>query len=91
MARLPRTPIVVDQGTIMAISATQDSFVSRAKFEYKYCLWPRQCYNTKRFIWFRLAVRGRAVWTGPGEPVVEDRWFHRNEGLMIMIKKVSEQ
>jgi len=67
-----------------------DSWTDRARFEYKYCLWPRRCHNTKKPIWFTLAVRGRAIWTGPGESVVEDRWFHRDEGLVIMIKRVSE-
>ena len=67
------------------------TFNERAQFEYKYCLWPRRCYESKRPIWFTLSVRARAVWTGPGEPVIEDRWYHRDEGLMIMIKKVSEQ
>lgn len=69
----------------------QDPFEYRARYEYKYCLWPRRCYQSSRPIWFTLAVRGRAVWTGPGEPAIEDRWYHRDEGLMIMIKKVSKQ
>lgn len=67
-----------------------DPFEQRARFEYRYCLWPRKCYQSGRPIWLKLAIRARAVWTGPGEPVTEDRWFHMNEGLMIMIKKVSE-
>lgn len=65
-------------------------FYDRARFEYKYSLWPRRCHNTKRWLWFTLAMRGRAVWHGPGEPAVEDRWYHRNEALVIMLKKVSE-
>lgn len=68
-----------------------NAWYDRAHFSYKYSLWPRRCYNTRRWLWFTLAVRARAVWTGPGEPMVEDRWFHRNEGLLIMIKKVNEQ
>lgn len=68
-----------------------DYWTERARFEYKYCLWPRRCYKSKRLIWFTLAMRGRAVWTGPGEPAIEDRWYHRDEGLMIIIRKVSDE
>jgi hypothetical protein len=32
-------------------------------------------------------VRAEAVWTGPGEPVTERRWLHRDEGLILMLKK----
>jgi hypothetical protein len=67
-----------------------DGFMHRAKFEYKYTLWPRRCRNTKRRLWLEVAVRGRAIWTGPGEPVVEDRWYDSNEALIMMIKKVSK-
>ena len=63
--------------------------LERAKFDYKYSLIPRRCYSTRRWIW-GLAMRGRSIWTGPGEPVIDDRWFHLDEGLIIMIKKVSE-
>lgn len=65
-------------------------FNERAKFEYRYCIWPRRCYNTGRWLWLETAMRGRAVWTGPGEPVIDDRWYDSNEALIMMIKKVSE-
>ncbi len=73
----------------VATCLTDVVFLERARFEYQYCLWPRRCYNTGRGLWLTTAVRGRAIWTGPGEPVVEDRWYHRDEGLFMMIKKVS--
>lgn len=66
-----------------------DPFMDRACFEYKYTLWPRRCYNTGRRLWLTTAMRGRAMWTGPGEPVFEDRWYDSNEALIMMIKKVS--
>ena len=67
-----------------------DGFMYRASFEYKYSFWPRRCYNTGRWLWMETAMRGRAVWTGPGEPVFDDRWYDSNEALIMMIKKVSE-
>jgi len=71
------------------MSVDYDGFMNRARFEYRYCLWPRRCYNTKRWIWLETTMRGRAIWTDPGEPVVEDRWYHRHEALIMMIKGVQ--
>ena len=67
-----------------------DHWQDRAKFEYKFSFWPRRCYKTGRLVWLETAMRGRAMWTGPGEPVIEDRWYDSNEALIMMIKKVSE-
>ena len=68
----------------------QDAWLDRATYKYKYCFWPRRCYKTGRWLWLETAVRGRAIWTGPGEPAIDDRWFDSNEALIMMIKKVSE-
>ena len=67
-----------------------DPFDDRAKFEYLYCFWPRRCYRTGRWLWMETVMRGRAIWTGPGEPAIEDRWYDSNEALIMMIRKVSE-
>jgi hypothetical protein len=64
---------------------SDDYFNSRADFYYKYSLIPRRCYNTNRWIW-GVAVRGRRVITGPGDPVIEDRWYHRHEAIIMMLK-----
>lgn len=61
-----------------------------ASFEYKFSLWPRRCYNTGRWLWLETAMRGRRILTGPGEPIVQDRWYDSNEALIMLIKKVSE-
>lgn len=68
---------------------TQDPFNNRASFTYAYSIWPRRCYNTQRWIW-GIGMRGRTMWAGPGEPVVEDRWYHKHEAVIMMLKKVSE-
>jgi hypothetical protein len=65
---------------------TYDPFDDRATFEYVYCVWPRRCYTTGQWLFMELAMRGRRVITGPGEPVIEDRWFHRNEAIIKMLK-----
>ena len=65
-------------------------FNERVRFEYKYCLWPRRCFNTGRWLWLETAMRGRRILTGQGEPIVEDRWYDSNEALIMLIKKVSK-
>jgi hypothetical protein len=78
------------EGTLeraMRILADHDDFERRAfLFEYRWSLWPRRCYRTGRRIWGR-AVCVEAVWTGPGEPITERRWLHRDEGLLLMLKR----
>jgi len=62
-----------------------DYFNDRATFQYCTSVLPRRCYNTGRLVW-GVAVRGRRVITGPGEPVIEDRWYHRHEAVLMMLK-----
>lgn len=64
-----------------------DFFYERATLEYRWCLWPRKCYRSKRWLFCELAVRGRAIYTGPGEPVIEDRWFSTTEALILCLTK----
>ncbi len=67
-------------------------FNDGATFEYRYCFWPRRCYNTGRWLWLETAMHGRREYWGPaGEaPLVEHRWYDSNEALIMIIKKVSE-
>jgi hypothetical protein len=64
-----------------------DAFYDRATFEYMWCIWPRKCYNSGKWIIADIAVRGRRVITGPGDPVIEDRWYCQDEALMMFLKK----
>ena len=65
-----------------------DPFNDRAYFTYVFCAWPRKCYNTGRWIFMTTAMRGRRIITGPGEDVIEDRWYHRDEAIIMMIKGI---
>ena len=67
----------------MSESDMYDGFWSRVIFTYHWSFWPRRCYTTGQWLFCTIAMRGRAIWTGPGDPIVEDRWYHRNEGLML--------
>ena len=64
-----------------------DHFDDWAVFEYKYSIIPRKCYITNQWIW-GLSMRGRRIITGPGDPVIEDRWYHRNEAIIKMLKRI---
>jgi len=79
----PQAAISTD---IVWMLATQDDFERRARFEYLWSLWPRRCYRSQRWIW-GLGIRAEAMWTGPGEPIVERRWLHRDEGCLLMLKR----
>ena len=73
----------------MPMDVMNDPWHLRSKYTYQYCFWPRRCYNTGQWLWLTRALHGSAVWHGPGEPVVEQRWYHRDEGLVMMIKGVA--
>ena len=82
-----------------------DNFANRAVFKYQRCWWPRRCHATGRWLFGTVAVRGYVnntnvklpqrldvpqsnVYLAPGlDP--EERWYHRDEGLMLMLKKES--
>ena len=64
-----------------------DVFYDRAQYEYVWCLWPRRCYLTQKKLWLTWALRGRSVWTGPGDAVVEDRWFDRDQALIMFMRR----
>jgi hypothetical protein len=81
----PQAAISTD---IMWMLATQDDFERRARFEYSWSLWPRRCYRSQRWVW-GLAIEASAVWTGPGDPVVDRRWLHRDEGVIMLLKGVT--
>jgi len=67
------------------MTQSYDPFDDRAVFEYKYSIIPRRCYTTNRWIW-GLSMRGRRIITGPGDPLIVDRWYHRDEAIIKMLK-----
>ena len=73
----------------MPMDTMNDPWHLQSEYTYRYCLWPRRCYNTGQWLWFTWALHESTVWHGPGEPVVEQRWYHRDNGLIMMIKGVE--
>ncbi len=66
---------------------TNEDFKRRCiGWQLRFCLIPRRCFYSHKFLWFTLAYRGTAMICGPGEPVLEDRWCERHEYLFLKIK-----
>ena len=61
-------------------------FLDRASAETKISWWPRRCQSSQQWIWGR-ATRARRVITGPGDPVIEDRWYDQHQYLMLIMSK----
>ncbi len=67
--------------------ATRSIFFERAKWDIKFSFWPRKCFISGRRIWLKYSYRGIAVWTGPGDPVVEKRWVSKEEFLFMVLRR----
>lgn len=63
-----------------------ERFLKRAFTHMKWCLWPRRCHVTRRWMWLTTAYRADYVITGPGEPAVWTRWYSRTEMLILKLK-----
>lgn len=66
--------------------ATRSVFFDRAKWDIKFSLWPRKCFISGRSIWLKYAYRGTAIWTGPGDPIVEVHWVNPQEYMFMVIR-----
>jgi len=64
----------------------EPTFLDRAVIKHKISLWPRRCRISKKIIWLEDAYRATRMYTGPGEPVYEHRWYKRHEFLLWRIK-----
>jgi hypothetical protein len=72
------------------IRTVDSAFYDRADWKSCWVFWPRRCYASRRWLWpGTLAYRGRAVWHGPGEPVLEEHWHECHEHLIwqLMVKE----
>ena len=52
----------------------------------KFVWFPRRCYFSNKWLWLEFAYRKVAMWTGPGDPVFEYRWYHKDEYLIAKLK-----
>ncbi len=51
-----------------------------------FILIPKRCHLTGKYLWLTMAYEQTAMWTGPGEPTFEYRYYDRNEFLTEKIK-----
>jgi hypothetical protein len=68
---------------------SNDRFIDRAVFTYRWCWRPRRCYKTRQWLFCTIALHGRTDNTDTNRRYVKERWYHRHEGLMLMLKKES--
>lgn len=54
--------------------------------EYKFALIPKTCYITGKRLWLKNAYKQTAMWTGPGDPAFEYRWYDKEEFLIARLK-----
>jgi len=54
--------------------------------EYKFMFWPRRCYFSNKLLWLVYAYRKTAMYTGPGNPIFEYRYYDKHEYLVNRLK-----
>lgn len=62
------------------------AFRNRATWRLTFAWWPQRCEFSGQCIWFKLAYRGTAVYTGPGPAVYEHRWATQEQYLIARLK-----
>ena len=62
------------------------TWLQRAYVKLVFCIWPRRCYITDKLLMFTYAYRATRVYTGPGDPVYEDRWYDKDEFLILRLQ-----
>lgn len=54
--------------------------------QLKFTLFPRKCYLTQQWLWLEKTYKQTAMWTGPGDPVFEYRWYKKEEFIKARLK-----
>ena len=52
----------------------------------KFVFLPKQCHISKKVLWLEFAYRKTAMWTGPGDPIFEHRWYSKLEYIIEQLK-----
>ena len=53
-----------------------------------FVFFPKKCYFTKRILWLKNAYKQTAMYTGPGEPIFEYRYYNKSDFLVNRIKGI---
>lgn len=54
---------------------TDRQYLDRSYIELVRAIWPQRCAITNKWLWIKPAIRVRTVFTGPGTPILIDRWI----------------
>ena len=64
------------------------SFLERATVWRLSFVWlPKVCMFSGRRIWLEYAYHATAIWTGPGEDVIQTLWATKDEYLIWQLKR----
>lgn len=55
--------------------------------ELKFTFIPRRCHVSGKRLWLTYAYRRTAMWTGPGDPIFEHRWYDKIEFIIERLKE----
>ncbi len=54
--------------------------------DLKLIFFPRICHITRKILWLEYVYKQTAMWTGPGDPVFQYRYYDRKEFLIAKLK-----
>lgn len=54
--------------------------------ELKFAWTPKKCHITGKKLWLEYAYMQTGLWTGPGDPLFEYRWYDKEQFLIARIK-----
>jgi hypothetical protein len=61
-------------------------FYKKADWYYKFAWRPHRCNISKKRIWLKMAYRGVAMYTGPGDPIFEYKWISKEDFMLARIR-----
>jgi hypothetical protein len=57
--------------------------------ELKWCLWPRRCHVSNKWLWLTTAYLATYIIRGPGALAIWTRWYSNKEMLWLKLKGVA--
>jgi len=75
------------QGVQFKVDKRRVSFWRRAEWKLIWHLGFRKCSETSKQLWpFTKVWVGKAIWTGPGTPVIEKKWVSPQAYTYLKLK-----
>lgn len=57
--------------------------------QLKFVWLPKTCHVSGKKLWLENAYRETAIFTGPGDPIFENRWYSKVEFLILNLKRLK--